>query len=97
MPSGQDQALAERFTCAGIRAVSPSDTTRTGSASAAPTSGPSGLPSYIYRWHTYPNARHISAMGQDGDQHRGEEFVEHFNRITPCWSRDWPTLSRGGR
>gem|GEM_PF-5668339 len=30
-----------------------------------PTS-PLSLPSYIYRWHTYPGVRHLSALGKDG-------------------------------
>lgn len=47
---------------------------------------------FIYRWHTYPGARHISALGKDGYERRGEEPVEHVARITPCWSRDWDGL-----
>lgn len=92
MQSGQDQALAARFKRAGILAASPSDIARTASASAAPTCGSFDLPSYIYRWHTYPSARHISAMGKDGYQRRGQELVEHVARVAPCWSRDWPAL-----
>lgn len=86
MQSGQDQALAGRFKKAGIRPISPSDTLPSGHGPCL------RLPSYIYRWYTYPNARHISALGKDGYERRGEEPVEHVARITPCWSRDWDGL-----
>jgi len=91
MQSGQDQALASRFKRAGIRAGSPGEMMRTDDASAA-SCGHLGLPSYIYRWHTYPGARHLSAMGKDGYEQRGEEPVEHAARVTPCWSRNWLAL-----
>lgn len=69
----------------------------TGKVSAAPTDNSSVLilPSYIYRWHTYPGARHISALGKNGYQRRGEEPLEHVARIAPSWSRDWPALVGG--
>jgi len=72
----------------------PSPISDTGDVSAPPTDNPCvlTLPSYIYRWHTYPGARHISALGKNGYQRRGEEPVEHVARITPCWSRNWPAL-----
>ena len=50
---------------------------------------PSGLPSYIYRWHTYPGARHLSALGKNGYELRGRETIQPVARITPAWSRDW--------
>ncbi|MGQ9822762.1 MAG: glycosyltransferase family 2 protein [Thermogutta sp.] len=53
------------------------------------------LPSYIYRWQTYPAARHISALGKDGYQRRGKEAIVPVERLTPCWSRDWAVLSPG--
>ena len=85
MQSGQDQALAARFKRAGIKPISPREIVDAPASSIV-------LPSYIYRWHTYPNARHISALGKDGYERRGEEPVEHVARITPCWSRDWDGL-----
>lgn len=78
MQSGQDQALAARFKKAGIVPVSP-----------VPPADTTLPPSYIYRWHTYPNARHISALGKDGYERRGNELVEHMDLITSSWSRDW--------
>ncbi len=54
---------------------------------------PEGRPSYIYRWHTYPGARHISAMGKDGYERRGEEAIVHVDILEPCWSRDWTALA----
>jgi len=53
---------------------------------------PAGQPSYVYRWYTYPGARHISALGKDGYQRRGQEAIEPVACITPCWSRDWAAL-----
>ena len=54
------------------------------------------LPSYIYRWHTYPGARHISAMGKDGYQRRAQEPIVPVHRITPGWSREWVVLAMQG-
>lgn len=90
MQSGQDQALAERFQRAGIRDGSPDAMIPTDFAASC---GHLHLPSYIYRWHTYPGARHISAMGQDGYQRRGEELITHILRITPGWSAHWDVLA----
>jgi len=50
------------------------------------------LPSYIYRWHTYPGARHISALGKNGYQRRGEEAIEGVGCLAPRWTRDWISL-----
>jgi len=91
MQSGQDQALAGRFNKAGINSASPSEFFF---ESATPTDGNQSrlaLPSYIYRWHTYPGARHISALGKDGYHLRGEEKIEHIKHFPSSWSRDWPT------
>jgi len=87
MQSGQDQVLAARFKKMGILAASPSDLAR-----AAPSFGSLDLPAYIYRWHTYPGARHISALGRDGYERRGRETIEPVACITPYWSRDWMAL-----
>ena len=54
---------------------------------------PEGVPSYIYRWHTYSGARHISALGPDGYERRHEEPVERVAHVAPRWSRDWNGLS----
>lgn len=54
---------------------------------------PDGPPSYIYRWHTYPNARHISALGKDGYHRRGEEAIVHVDCLEPGWKRDWTALA----
>ncbi len=89
MQSGQDQALAGRFKKAGIKPVSPSEVAV---GSSTPTDGVQprlALPSYIYRWHTYPGAKHISALGKDGYRHRGEELVEHVDNLVSKWSRNW--------
>jgi len=52
---------------------------------------PVGLPSFIYRWFTYHNARHLSAMGRGGYERRGvEKIVPHVGRIQPIWSQNWP-------
>ncbi|GAB6184617.1 glycosyltransferase family 2 protein [Thermopirellula anaerolimosa] len=96
MQSGQDQALAGRFKRAGIRSDSPSQVlcSEPLRLSACPMpQAPRSLPSYIYRWHTYPNARHISALGEDGYQRRGEEFIERVACLTACWSHDWNALA----
>ena len=95
MQSGQDQALAERFKRAAIRAASPSDIVPNDDASAR-SCGYLGLPSFIYRWHTYPGARHISAMGKDGYQRRGEEPVAHISCLAPGWSAPWDALALAG-
>lgn len=92
MQSGQDQVLAERFQRVGIRDGSPDEMMRTDSAA---TCGHLHLPSYIYRWHTYPNAWHISAMGKDGYQRRGEEAIERVTQVIPAWSRDWCVMVPG--
>ena len=51
-------------------------------------------PTYIYRWHTYPTARHLSAMGQGGYERRAEEKVERLQGIQPRWIRDWCAVPR---
>jgi len=51
------------------------------------------LPSYIYRWHTYPGARHISALGKDGYERRGEETIAPISCVTPRWSACWDGLA----
>ncbi|WP_460168431.1 hypothetical protein, partial [Thermostilla marina] len=96
MQSGQDQALAERFKRAGIRSDSPSQVLSSEPLrlSACPMpQAPCSLPSYIYRWHTYPNARHISALGKDGYQRRGEETIARISSVTPRWSAPWDELA----
>ena len=97
MQSGQDQALAARFKRAGIKAVSPSELVTQTSQSSAIGDFFSlvAIPSYIYRWHTYPGARHISAMGKDGYQRRAQEPIVPVHRITPCWSREWTGSAPG--
>jgi len=97
MQSGQDQALAARFRRAGIKPVSPSELLANPSTPTDIDRSCLTLPSYVYRWHTYPGARHISALGKDGYERRGQEPVEHVNRIIPAWSRNWQILvSQGG-
>jgi len=44
------------------------------------------------RWTTYPGARPISALDKNGYQRRGQEPVEHADRIAPAWSQDWEQL-----
>ncbi|GAB6166139.1 hypothetical protein JCM19992_21390 [Thermostilla marina] len=108
MQSGQDQALAARFKHAGIRAASPSQVLSheplslpacppagAGRSSCPVLQAPCSLPSYIYRWHTYPGARHISALGQDGYQRRGQEAIELVTQVIPAWSRDWCIMPLG--
>jgi len=92
MQSGQDQALAARFKRAGIQSASPSQVLSSEPLrlSACPMpQAPCSLPSYIYRWHTYPNARHISALGKDGYERRGEEAIEPGAQLVPAWSCQW--------
>jgi len=55
---------------------------------------PGGVPSYIYRWHTYPGARHLSTMGKGGYERRGEERVVRQAGVVARWSRDWEALGR---
>jgi len=52
------------------------------------------LPSYIYRWHTYPGARHMSALSKDSYQRRGEERIEPIRRVNPGWSQKWECAQR---
>lgn len=97
MQSGQDQALAARFKRAGIQSASPSQVLSSEPLrlSACPMpQAPCSLPSYIYRWHTYPGARHISALGKDGYQSRGEETVEPIDCLKPGWSQAWESVQR---
>ena len=53
---------------------------------------PDGTPSFIYCWHSYPGARHLSAMGHLGYERRGEEAIVRQQLIVPRWSRDWENL-----
>ena len=89
MQSGQDQALAGRFKKAGINSVSPSEFVTPSTNSSDADRFQLALPSYIYRWHTYPGARHISALGKDGYHLRGKERFEHVDHVVSCWSKEW--------
>jgi len=96
MQCGQDQALAARFKRAGIPAASPSDIMEhqpPGLFSCSVLQSSSSLPTHIYRWHTYPGARHISALRKDGYERRGEETIADVHRLEPCWLRDWTALA----
>ncbi len=55
---------------------------------------PTSEPTYIYRWHTYPTARHLSALGQGGYERRAEEKVERLRCVRPGWTRDWSAVPR---
>ncbi|NQU20966.1 MAG: glycosyltransferase family 2 protein [Candidatus Nealsonbacteria bacterium] len=52
-----------------------------------------GVPSYVYRWFTYENARHISALGKDGYERRGQEPIVRREVVVPGWGRDWEEIS----
>jgi len=55
---------------------------------------PAAPPSFIYRWHTYAQARHLSAMGQGGYERRGEEvIVRQEAPLQPAWTCDWTRLA----
>jgi len=58
---------------------------------------PGGEPSYIYRWHTYLGARHLSAMARGGYERRGEERIVRHQVVLPRWSRSWERLVPGIR
>jgi hypothetical protein len=50
----------------------------------------SGEPSYIYRFYSYPNPRHLSAAGKEGYERRGEESIPRIEgAVKPHWSKDW--------
>jgi len=55
---------------------------------------PGGEPSYIYRWFTYPEARHLSAMGEGGYERRGEERAVGQAGVVTAWGRDWEGLAQ---
>ena len=55
---------------------------------------PSGDTSFAYRWHSYPGAKHLSAMGNGGYESRKKEKIEHVGRIKPAWSKDWAALAK---
>jgi len=49
---------------------------------------PGGVPSYIYRCHTYPGARHLSAMGKGSYERRGAERFVRQAGVVAGWSRE---------
>ncbi|NQU20460.1 MAG: hypothetical protein HQ567_04195 [Candidatus Nealsonbacteria bacterium] len=58
-------------------------------AAGVGVTSPEGLPSYIYRWFTHENARHISALGKDGYERCGQEPIVRRKVVVPGWERDW--------
>jgi len=55
-----------------------------------PQASPTGRPSFVHRWGTIRNPRHLSAMGRGGYERRGQEkIVRQLKPIQPGWTKDW--------
>jgi hypothetical protein len=95
MQSGQDQGLLARFKQAKVDYDKADEEKRKRDKLVkADWQSPTGPTSFVYRWHSYTGAKHLSAMGSGGYEKRAKEKIEHVSQIKPAWSRDWAAMAR---